>query len=436
MRLLAPLRRADFARLFAGGAVSLAGDGIYLVAIAFQVLALTNTPTALSLVLLAWSAGLVACLPAAGVLVDRVARKPVLIAADGVQLVATAALGVLSVTGVLTVWHCAATAALVGAGAAFVKPAAAAILPSVVPGDEVVAATALQQSADRAATLFIGPAIGGMLVAGLGTGEAFLADAATFAFSMACVAFIRSPTAPPARERQSVVREARAGLEYVCGEPWLWATLVAAAVAVMAAVGPLDVLLPYVVKNEWGQDADTYGLLMATSGAAGLVISLVVGQRGLPRRAIAWMFVVWGVGTAAIAGYGIAGSFAAAVPFAIVLGLGFAGEVIWFSLVRLRVPAELLGRVSSIDWLVSLGLLPLSFGLCGPIAEAVGAQATLVGAGLVGGGVFVVMWLAVPRLRGDGARDGDGERAPVASRPDLAAAGDASDEDALLRTGR
>jgi DHA3 family tetracycline resistance protein-like MFS transporter len=269
----------------------------------------------------------------------------------------------------------------------------------VVPGDELVAATALQESGQRGATLFAGPALGGLLVATVGPGAAFVADAATFAVSIACVALVRTPARPPAPAvRPSALSEARAGLAYVRAEPWLWGTLAAASIAVMAAIGPMEVVLPYVVRHEWGGGAGQYGLVLAVVGACGLVASLMIGARGLPGRPVAAMFGVWGVGTAAIAGFGLAGSVAAALPFAIVAGLGFCGEVIWFSLLRLRVPAELLGRVSSLDWLVSFGLLPLSYAACGPLAEAVGARATLVGAGLLGGAAFGVLYLLVPGL--------------------------------------
>lgn len=401
MQLLRPLRRRDYALLFTGGSVSLMGDGIYLVAIAFQVLALENDATSLSLVLFAWSVGLLACLPLAGVIVDRLDRRAVMVCSDGAQLLATAALGTLSLTGAIEVWHCAAAALVVGAGTAFLKPAATAILPSVVPEDELVPATALQEAAERGSTLFIGPALGGLLVAGVGPGYAFLADAGTFAVSMICVGLIRSPARATQRAAASVVQEARDGLAYVRSEPWLWATLVAAALAVLCMVGPLQVILPYVVKNDWGGEADDYGLLMAVSGAAGFTAALVVGQRGLPRRPVTVMFAVWGVSSVGIVGYGLVGSTMAAAPFALVLGLGYAGEVIWFSLVRLRVPAELLGRVSSLDWLVSFGLMPLSFALCGPLAGLVGAKATLVGSGILAGGACLLVYLAVPGVRED-----------------------------------
>src|SRR6185312_7123534 len=146
-----PLRRRDFALLFGGSAVSLVGDGIYTVALAFQVYELDNAPSALSLVMLCYSAGLVGCGLVAGVVVDRVDRRGVMIAADLLQLAAIGAMGALSLAGVLEVWHCAVLAVLVGAGTAFVKPAATALLPQIVPADEVVAATSLEQSATQAA---------------------------------------------------------------------------------------------------------------------------------------------------------------------------------------------------------------------------------------------------------------------------------------------
>ena len=150
MRLLQPLRRRDFALLFAGSTISLIGDGVYTVALAFQVYELDNSPGALSVVLLCYSVGLVACALAAGVVVDRVDRRAVMIVADALQLAAILAMGLLSIAGVLEVWHCALLAVFVGAGTAFVKPAATALLPQVVPQDKIVAATSLEQSAQQA----------------------------------------------------------------------------------------------------------------------------------------------------------------------------------------------------------------------------------------------------------------------------------------------
>src|SRR3982751_6876549 len=130
MRLLRPFRRRDFAVLWLGQATSLVGDGIFVVAITFQVLELHNSPGALSLVMLAGSVGLVACLLAGGVVSDRVERRRVLIVSDLVRRAAVASIGALSVAGALEVWHAVALMLVYGAGEAFFQPAFGALLPT------------------------------------------------------------------------------------------------------------------------------------------------------------------------------------------------------------------------------------------------------------------------------------------------------------------
>ncbi len=400
MRLLQPLRRRDFALLFAGSTISLIGDGVYTVALAFQVYALDNSPGALSVVLLCYSAGLVACALAAGVVVDRVDRRAVIVVADALQLVAILAMGLLSIGGVLEVWHCALLAVLVGAGTGFVKPAATALLPQVVPQDEIVAATSLEQSAQQASYALLGPALGGVLVGATGPGTALVIDAGTFAFSIGAVACLRTSARPPARtEPSGVLREIREGFAYVRARQWLWGTLVGACIAIMCVQGPIDIALPFVVKNNWGDGAGAYGALLAVAGLAGIATSLVFGARGLPHRPVTAMMILWCVGILAIAGFGLVDGFAAAVPFALLLGVASAGDTLWFALLQTRVPGELLGRVSSLDWMVSFALLPVSYALAGPLAAALGARELLVLAGLAGTAVVLALFLALPGLR-------------------------------------
>ncbi len=399
MRLLRPLRHRDYALLFGGGMLSLVGDGIYLVAIAFQVLELSNSATSLSLVLLAWSVGMVPSLPVAGALVDRWDRRRILIATDAVALLATAALGVLSVAGGIEVWHCALVAGTIGVCEAFHVPAMQPLIKGLLPEEDVVAATALQESGLQAAWMCLGPAIGGVLVATVGTGPAILADAATFAGSIGCVALIRSRPVTPERERATISSDIREGVAYVRGEPWLWAPMLAASVAMLGVIGPLKVALPYVIKNDWGGGAGDYGLLLGVTGASALLVALLVGQLGLPRRPVTAMVATFGLGYLAVAGYGLVGSVLAAALFSVLRGVQQVGEVIWFSLQLKRVPGELLGRVSSLDFLVWNGLMPVSFAVSGPLVEAIGAQATFVAGGVLGGGAFVLIYLLVPELR-------------------------------------
>src|SRR5918996_2297449 len=109
--ILRPLRIRDFALLWAGAAVSLAGDGVYVVALAWQVYELSNSPTALSLVGVAWTLPIGIFVLIGGVVTDRVERRRVMIAADVVRAVAAATIAVLSLTGQIELWHLVALAA-------------------------------------------------------------------------------------------------------------------------------------------------------------------------------------------------------------------------------------------------------------------------------------------------------------------------------------
>src|SRR2546422_3359732 len=105
MRLLRPLAERDFALLFAGTLVSLLGDGIYLVALPFAVLGLSGSAATLSLVGLAWSAGMLGFLLAGGVLSDRGDKRRILLAADAIRLVALVAAATLALSHHLAIWH-------------------------------------------------------------------------------------------------------------------------------------------------------------------------------------------------------------------------------------------------------------------------------------------------------------------------------------------
>jgi DHA3 family tetracycline resistance protein-like MFS transporter len=404
VRLLQPFRRRDFAVLWLGQATSMVGDGIFVVAIAFQVLELHNSAGALSGVLLAGSLGLVACLLAGGVVTDRVERRRVLIFADLVRLVAVGAMGVLSVAGALQIWHVVALMLLYGGGEAFFQPAFGALLPAVVPSEELVQANAVHGVVRPLTLRFAGPALGGALVSAAGPGQALLADAATFGVSAACVFALRARSRAGATP-EGALRELAAGWRYVRSQPWLYATLASAALAVLFIVGPYEVLLPYLIRNELGGDAGTFGAVLAISGIGAVVAAAAVGQLGLGSRPVTLMFASWTISALPLCGYAAATASWQLMPLAAVAGAGVAvASVIWSTLMQTRVPPALLGRVSSLDWLVSLGLTPVSFALTAPAAAVLGASATLVVAGVVAALGTVAFWPLALRQAPSAAR--------------------------------
>ncbi len=410
VRMLTPLRHRDFRLLWSGMCVSLMGDGIFMVAMAWQVYALSNAPTALALVGIAMTVPTIAFLLLGGVVSDRADRRRVMLAADVARGIAVGLLAILSLSGVLVLWHVVALVALYGAGAAFFGPAFDAIVPDVLPAAELPQANALDQFVRPVALRLAGPALGGLLIDAVGVGTAFAFDAASFAIS--AIALLTRSTRAPRRAAApaSVGADIRTGMRYVRRHVWLWATFATAAIAYLLFMGPAEVLLPYLVKNEMGGSAADLGLVFAAGGIGSVGCAAVIGQRGLPRRDITFMYLAWTFATIAVAGYGLASAVWQLMLASLCFNaLETAGTIVWATAKQRHVPAALLGRVSSLDWLISIGLLPVSFALTGPVSGAIGAQTTLVAAGVIGGAVTFAA-LLLPGMRAvEGLADGEAE---------------------------
>ena len=421
VRILRPLHHRDFRLLWTGMTMSLMGDGIFLVALAWQVYELSNVPTALSIVGVAMTVPQILFLLVGGVVSDRFDRRKVMIAADAVRAVSVAALGFLSIAGVLELWHIMIVAAAFGGGSAFFGPAFDAIVPQLVPSADLNQANSLDQFIRPAAARMIGPAIGGWLIGvwGGNPGPAFLIDAGTFVLSIACVAFIRARAIDrPSDEPRTAFQDIKEGFRFVRQRVWLWGTLLAATLAYLIFWGPSEVLLPYIVKNHMHGTASDLGFILALGGVGAMFAAIVMGNRDMPRRHITFMYGVWTISTLAVAGYGLASfPWQLMVASFVFNALEGAGTIVWATTKGRLVPERLLGRVSSFDWFISIGLVPVSFALTGPVAGVFGARATLVGAGVLGG-IVTLGFLFLPGMR-DVERSGDLARAILDSERDL-----------------
>ncbi len=410
VRSLAPLRHRDFRLLWSGMCISLLGDGAFLVAMAWQVYTLSNAPSALAAVGIAMTIPTIVFLLVGGVVSDRFDRRRVMLCADGARGVAVATLAVLSFTGVLALWHIVVLVAIYGAAQAFFDPSFDAIVPEVLPAEELGQANALDQIVRPLALRLIGPALGGVLVDVVGGGGAFALDAASFAVSALALSLMTARRSADATEPQrpvSLRADLKEGLDYVRAHAWLWATFLAAAIAYLLFMGPVEVLVPYIVKNQLGASATALGLVFAAGGLGSIACALIMGQREMPRATIVFIYTSWALATLAIAGYGLATAIWQLMLVSVAFNvLETAGTIVWATAKQRHVPTELLGRVSSLDWLISIGLLPLSFALAAPVAGAIGVRATLVGAGILGA-VVTLGAFAVPGVRDvEGARRG------------------------------
>ncbi len=421
------LANRDFRLLFTGRCVSLLGDGAFLVAMAWQAYTLSDAPTALSLLGIAMTVPLISLLLVGGVVSDRHDRRRVMLLADGVRAVLLALMGALAVSGALRLWQMMVIVAIYGAAQAFFDPASDAIVPELLPAEQLAQANALEQFVRPLALRLAGPAMGGVLVGLFGPGAAFLADGATFVVSAMALwamstqvragttAHVRAGTATPTRagggpERVQATathapaiamagREMREGWSYVRRHVWLWGTFASAGLAYLLFMGPAEVLLPFMVKHELGGSGVQLGLVLGAGGLGSVACAMAMGRSGLPQRSMTFIYVVWALATLAVAGYGLA----TAMWQLMVASLAFnlletAGTIVWATIKQRHVPGHMLGRVSSLDWLISIGLLPVSLALTGPLSAVLGVRSTLIGAGLLGA-LATVGGLALPGMR-------------------------------------
>jgi MFS family permease len=401
-RVLQPLRHRDYRLLAAGSIVSLLGDGFFHVALAWQVYTISNAPTALSIVFLAISLPSVLLVLVGGVFADRYDRRRLMAGADLLRAAALAAIALLSGAGVLELWHIAALVVFIGAGDAFFNPASTAMLPDVVPNQDLPAANALAGIYRPIMIRMVGPAIAGLVVAAFGPAPAFAVDGASFVLSAAAVLAIRArPRTRAALDHglRATLAEVAEGFRYTRSKPWIWATLLSAMFSLLVFIGPVEVLVPFVVKNELRLGPEALGLIFAAGGVGSLVMSIAIGVLGLPRRRVTVMYAAWSVGVLGTAGYGLMTELWQGFVISFVLQSGFMlGSVIWTTMLQQLVPRHLLGRVSSLDWLMSVGLVPVSYALTGPVSGALGVDATLVWAGVIGA-IFMFGLLFVPGVR-------------------------------------
>lgn len=382
-----PLRHREFRLLFLGQAPSVVGDRMTLVALAIFVTQLTHSAADLGIVLAAQSLPLVALLPVGGVLSDRFPRHRVMMLSDLSRALLQGLLAALILAGRARVWEIAVLQALYGAATAFFQPAYSGLLPQTVPEVMIGDARALTESAGNLARL-VGPAIGTVLILGVGAGEAFVADAGSFLLS----ALFLIRMSPRARGAQVPVsrplEQLREGWREVRARSWVWATILAFTGYVFLGYAMWNALAPGLSRRLYGA-VSVFGWLETLAGV-GAVAGALLAFAWRPRRPLRTglaLFMSWPLA---------AMSFVLAAPLPIVAGLvilangAFALLMIWWeTALAHHIPPHALSRVSAWDWMGSLALLPLGYALAGPLAAALGARWVLGGGSVAALGLLM-----------------------------------------------
>jgi MFS family permease len=388
---LGALRSRNFRLLVTGTTTSALGNSITPVALAFAVLDLGGSASDLGLVVAAFALAEVITVLFGGVLGDRVARQVMMEGSSAACAVSQAAVALLLIGGWANLPLLAAFGALNGCLGALNGPSSQSMTRFTVPERDLPSAVAVRRLLQTSAGV-LGFAIGGVLVASIGSGWAIAIDGASYALAAVCFSLLRVPHTRPDHERPSFLGDLGEGFREVFRHTWLWLLIGQALLYHLFYGGAQAVLGPIVVGDEFGRSA--WGFALGTL-MAGFVVGGVICLRWRPRRGLF-------AGTAFL-------SLTAAFPLAMALsdhlvpilvgaflhGLGLElFSVNWDLSIQQNIPEDKLARVYSFDLVGSFVARPVGLALTGPIAAAIGFDRWLVVVGCIMGGSSVLALLS------------------------------------------
>ena len=406
-RALTPFRTPAYRRLAVALVLTTFASGVWVVALVWEVIRIGGGPAQLSVVTTAAAIGVLLPALVGGVVADRVPQKSILLCVAGVELAGMALVGFLSATDLTQVWHLAAVSFVTGAGMAFYYPAYSAWLPALVPESDLQAVNGFEGMVRPAFGQAIGPGVAGVVVGAVSPGAAFTVAALAslaglLALSMVPKTAVRRDLGETtgAHPIRSAFADMREGFVYMVRTPWLLSTLLFASLMILAVMGPFQVLIPFLVKDKLGGGPGDHAMVLAAFGIGGAVGSLAMASVRMPRRYLTLMNLGWGLACLPFVVIGMTEKLWIVVVSSFVVGALFSAPmVIWGTLLQRRVPPELLGRVASLDFFVSVSLMPVSMAVAGPVSEAIGLTATFTIAGVVPvvAAVVAIVWARLPQ---------------------------------------
>jgi len=375
MKALRPLRHRDFRLLIGGQTISWVGNNFYEIAIMWLVLRSTGSTAAMAGVAAVSVIPQLIFAPLAGVVADRVNRRFLALSMDLCRGVVILALPTLAVLHHLAIWQVYITAFVMFTLFTFFIPTRQAILPNIVPDDELPAANALFQMV-LSGSLFVGFALGGLVVAWVGVVPALYLDSISFAGSVLSLLFMRSSgRSAMVAERTGAVKEAIAGLRFVASVPSLLAIFAFLAVTGFF-IGPLLILSAPFSEMILHAGARGYGFLEAGLMLGTLIGALLAGIFGTFHRVGALLIVLVGIAGVLLMGMSYMTVLLAAIAFYLAIGvLSGTLNVPLTTLMQRLTPDAMRGRVMSTMMIVNTAGTPLSLAVGGIVAQRIGVPA-------------------------------------------------------------
>ncbi len=415
-RFARALRSRPYALAWIGQTISSLGDGIFTIALAWQVLLMTHSGLAMGIVLVAAMIPRLVFVLLGGVVADRLPRRLIILWSDGGRGVVVLLICILGFSGVLQFWHLVIEAFIFGVVDGFFNPAVNAIVPDLVEKEDLASANSVIAFGNTLAQLF-GPMLGAVLIAIISPMGAFAADALSFFISVVFLLAVRIPErhvtptlqvqnevqgevqgtigaevqveqAAERRGFRGVIRDVREGFVYVRQSRWLWVTTVNGALGNLGFTATLAVAMPKLVHDVYGQGAWLLGLIEATGAIGAMLALFFVGRATHLKRRGLLSYLALGLSCIGILVLGLPFSRAAA-PFiaplaSILVGFGLAAfNTIFFTVLHETIPSDKLGRVISIDTLGSFAMIPVGEVVGGIMTDRIGPATVFIVFGII-----------------------------------------------------
>jgi len=401
MSTLRALKHRSFALLWLGQTLSRLGDFVYEIALSWWILEKTGSAELMGLMWVFVITPSVLLLLLGGAVVDRFPRVRLMLISDLGRALAVLIVAVLASLDQLQLWHIYVTSFFFGMVDAFFTPAYNAMIPQIIPEQDLPSANALTSISANLGRI-IGPALGAGIVAWLGTSSAFMINGASFLVSagfLIPLIFANIPSPKPSENH--ILADIRAGFAFVTSTPWLWISILIFSLINVTLIGPYVVAMPFLVSDFMKADVQRLGLILSIFPVGYVIGSLWLGRyHKLPRRGVL-MNLTLALAAIMLGLYGLHLPLWVLILAALINGIALQGGALaWTHLLQEKVPNEQLGRVFSIDQLGSTGLMPIGMFVAGWATGLIGPSPVfLIGGTLTAlAGLLAVLHPAIREL--------------------------------------
>jgi MFS family permease len=379
-----PLSVRNFRLLWIGEGISLLGDQFYMIALPWLVLQLSGSALALGTVMALAGIPRALFVLVGGALVDRFSPRSVMIASNFARLVLVVLLSALVLTNTIRIEMLYAFALAFGLADSFYFPGQSAIIPQLLPEDQLQAGNTFVQGTAQL-SIFLGPVLAGALIALLGNattastsstqgiGIAFGIDALSFLASLLCLILMRTPNKPKhVGEQQNIFESIKVGFAYLWSRTILRVFFLLIIAMNFLVLGPLVVGIPVLAATRLAEGAAAFGIVMSAFGGGallGIILSNVLPPLTPKHFGMMLLLIIscLGIGVALMPLF-----TSTAVIAVIMLLMGVANGYVninFFTWLQKRIPQELMGRVMSLLFFSSIGLAPVSNALAGVMLQ-------------------------------------------------------------------